>query len=119
MTGIVGLMISCMKSQGIYTKFKVKYNNKEALCSIILQEEETSTLVVDSKEEEEEEAWVEVEDRSYVITMHKQNTWQGIVRTLVPLVATATRSNTLSRNVQHCWLNFKRNEDLSRTCRYS
>jgi hypothetical protein len=34
MTGIVGLTISCMKGQGIYTKFKVKYSKKEALRSI-------------------------------------------------------------------------------------
>jgi hypothetical protein len=62
--GIVGLMTSCMKGQGIYTKFKAKYRQKEALCSITLVGEETSTLVVDSKEEEEEEeVWVLVEDR--------------------------------------------------------
>jgi hypothetical protein len=48
MIGIVGPMTSCMKGQGIYTKFKVKYNKKETLHSIILQEEETSTLAVDS-----------------------------------------------------------------------
>jgi hypothetical protein len=35
MTWIAELMISCMKGQGIYTKFKVKYNKKEALRSII------------------------------------------------------------------------------------
>jgi hypothetical protein len=33
--------------------------------------EETSTLMVDFEEEEEEEVWVEVEDRSSVITTHK------------------------------------------------
>jgi hypothetical protein len=70
MTGIVWLTISCMKGRGIYTKFKVKYNRKEALRSIIPLGEETSTLVVDSEEEEEEEVWVEVEDRSSVITAH-------------------------------------------------
>jgi hypothetical protein len=59
---IVGLMNSCMKGQGTYTRFKVKYSKKETLHSIIPQEEETSTLVVDS-EEEEEELWVEEEDR--------------------------------------------------------
>jgi hypothetical protein len=48
MIGIVGLMTSCMKGRGIYTKFKVNYNKKEALRSIIPQEEETSTLTVDS-----------------------------------------------------------------------
>jgi hypothetical protein len=44
MIGISGPMTSCMKDQGIYTKFKVKYSKKETLCNIILQEEETSTL---------------------------------------------------------------------------
>jgi hypothetical protein len=52
MTRIIGLMTSSMKFQGIYTKFKAKYNNKEALCSITPLGEETSTLVVDSEEEE-------------------------------------------------------------------
>jgi hypothetical protein len=65
---IVGLMNSCMKGRGIYTKFKVKYNKKEALCSIIPQAEETSTLTVDSEEEEEEEVWFEVKDRSPIKT---------------------------------------------------
>jgi hypothetical protein len=54
MIGIVGPMNLCMKGQGIYTKFKVKYNKKGTLHSIIPLEEEISTLVVDSKEEEEE-----------------------------------------------------------------
>jgi hypothetical protein len=63
MVGISGLTISCMKGQGIYTIFKVKYNKKETLRSITPLGEETSTLVVDSKEEEEEEVWVEVEER--------------------------------------------------------
>jgi hypothetical protein len=62
-TGIVGITISCMKGQGIYTKFKVKYNKKEPLRSITPLGEETSTLMVDSEEEEEEEVWVEVEDK--------------------------------------------------------
>jgi hypothetical protein len=62
MIGIVGLMNSCMKYQETYTKFKVKYNKKETLRSIILWGEETSILAVDSEEEEEEEVWVEVED---------------------------------------------------------
>jgi hypothetical protein len=52
MIGIVGLTISYMKGQGIYTKFKVKYSKKEELRSIIPLGEETSTLVVDSEEEE-------------------------------------------------------------------
>jgi hypothetical protein len=71
----------------------VKYKKKETLRSIILQEEETSTLMVDSEEEEEEEVWVKFEDRSSVITTHNQDTWQGTVRTLVPLVVTATHLN--------------------------
>jgi hypothetical protein len=61
MIGIVGPMNSCMKGQGIYTKFKVKYNKKEPLCSIIPQEEENSTLTMDSEEGDEEEVWAEVE----------------------------------------------------------
>jgi hypothetical protein len=74
--GIVGPMTSCMKGQGIYTKFKAKYNKKEKLRSIILQEEETSTLTMDSEEEDEEEVWVEVEAKSFVITAHSQEIWQ-------------------------------------------
>jgi hypothetical protein len=70
MIGIVGIMISCMKGQEIYTKFKVEYNKKETLCSTTPMGEETLILVVDSEEEEEEEVWVEVEDRSYVISVH-------------------------------------------------
>jgi hypothetical protein len=46
--------------------------------------------MVDSKEENEEEVWVEVEVKSFVITMHNQVTWEGTVRTLVPLAVTAT-----------------------------
>jgi hypothetical protein len=76
----------------------VKYNRKEMLRSLTRQEEETSTLVVDSEEEDEEEAWVAVEVRSFVITMHIQVTWQGIVRTFVPLVANATHLN-MSLNI--------------------
>jgi hypothetical protein len=48
MTGIVGIMISCIKGSGIYTKFKAKYSKKEELRSITPLGEETSTLVVDS-----------------------------------------------------------------------
>jgi hypothetical protein len=66
---------------------------KEMLRILTLQEEETSTLVVDSEEEDEEEAWVEVEVRSFVITMHNQVTWKGTIKTLVPLAATATHLN--------------------------
>jgi hypothetical protein len=72
MIGIVGLMNSCMKFLETYIRFKVNYNKKEALHSIIPQEEETSTLAVDSKEEDEEEVWVEDEDISSVITVHSQ-----------------------------------------------
>jgi hypothetical protein len=115
MIGIVGIMTSCMKGQKTYTKFKVKYNKKETLRSITLLGEETSILTVDSKDEDKEEVWVEAEDRSFVTSMHNQDTWKGTVRTLVPLASNATLSSMSSRNVQHCWLNFKRNEDLSRT----
>jgi hypothetical protein len=97
----------------------VKYNRKETPCSTTPLGEKTSILAMDSEEEDEEEEWVEIEDRSFVITAHSHDTWQGTVKTLVPLVANATHSNTLSRNVQHCWLNFKRNEDLGRTHRYN
>jgi hypothetical protein len=75
----------------------VKYSKKESLRSIIPLGEETSTLEVDS--EEEEEVWVKVEDRSFFITVHNQDTWQGIVRTLVPLASIATHLSMLSRNV--------------------
>ena len=70
MIGIVGPMTSCMKGQGIYTKFKAKYSKKGTLRSIIPLEEENPTLMVDSKEEEEEEVWVEVEERYFVTTVH-------------------------------------------------
>jgi hypothetical protein len=63
MIGIVGLMISCIKGQGIYTRFKVKYNKKETLHSITPLGEENSTLMVDSKVEEEEEVCVKVKER--------------------------------------------------------
>ena len=62
MIGIVGLTILCMKGQGIYTRFKVKYIKKETLHNITPQEEETSILVVDS-EEEEEEVWAEAKEK--------------------------------------------------------
>jgi hypothetical protein len=93
MIGILGLMTPCMKGQGIYTKFKVKYNKKGTLCSIVPLEEENSTLVVDSEEEDKEEVWVEVEVRSFVITAHSQVIWQGTVKTLVPLTVTETHLN--------------------------
>jgi hypothetical protein len=46
--------------------------------------------VVDSEEEDDEEEWVEAKDKSSVITVHNQDTLQGIFRTLVLLAATAT-----------------------------
>jgi hypothetical protein len=51
MIGIVGLTISCMKGQGIYTKFKEKYNKNETLRSITPLGEENSNLVVVFEEE--------------------------------------------------------------------
>jgi hypothetical protein len=120
MIWIVGLMTSCIKGQETYTRFKVKYNKKETLRSITPLGEEISSLAVDSKEEEEEEEeWVEAKDRSSIIIVHRQDTWQGTIRTLELLAATATPSRMLLKNVQHCWLNFKRNEDLNRTRRYN
>jgi hypothetical protein len=111
MTCIVELTISCMKGRGIYTKFKVKYSKKESLRSIIPLGEETSTLGVDYEEEEEEEVWVEVKDRSFVITAHIHDTWQGTIKTLLPLATIATHSSMLLRNVHHCWLSLRRNEE--------
>jgi hypothetical protein len=70
MRGTIDIMTSCMKYQGISTKFKVKYNKKRTLPSITPQEEETSTLMVDLEEEDEEKVWVKVEVRSFFITMH-------------------------------------------------
>jgi hypothetical protein len=93
MIGIVGPMTSCMKGQGIYTKFKAKYSKKGTLRSIIPLEEENPTLMVDSKEEDKEEVWVEVEVRSFFIIAHSQFIWQGIFKTLVPLAVTATHLN--------------------------
>ena len=66
------------------------------------QDEETSNLTVDSEEEDEEEAWVEVEVRSFVITVPIRVIWRGIVTTLVPLAPTTTHLNMLLRNFQHC-----------------
>jgi hypothetical protein len=100
--GIVGLMISCMKGQEMYTKFKVKYNKKETLHNITPLGEETSILAVDSEDEEKEEVWVKTNDKSSVTTVHSHDTSQGNVRTLALLAATATPSSMLLRNVQHC-----------------
>jgi hypothetical protein len=49
--------------------------------------------MVDSEEEDEEEAWAEVEVRSFVITAHSQVTWQGTIKTLVPVAVIATHLN--------------------------
>jgi hypothetical protein len=95
MIGIIGLMISCMKGQGIYTRFKVNYNKKETLHSITPLGEETSILMVDSKDEDEEEVWVEAEEKSFVTTTHNQDTYQGTVKTFSLIAATAIPSNTL------------------------
>jgi hypothetical protein len=102
MRRIVGLMISCMKDQGIHIEFKEKHNKKEIMHSSTPQEEETSTLMVDSEEEDEEEVWVEVEVRLFVITMHNQDIWQGIVRTLVLLATIVTHLIMSSKIVQYC-----------------
>jgi hypothetical protein len=102
MRKIVGLMTSCMKDQETHIEFKAKYSKKEILCSLTLQEEETSTLTVDSVEEDEEEVWVEVNVRSFVITAHRQEIWQGTVKTLVPLATTATHLNMLLKIVLCC-----------------
>jgi hypothetical protein len=102
MIGIVGPMTSCMKVQGICTKFNAKYNKKETLHSIILQEEETSTLVVDLEEEDEEEVWAELEAKSFFITPHNQDIWQGISRILVPLAFTTTHLSMSLKIVLHC-----------------
>jgi hypothetical protein len=99
MRRIVGLMISCMKDQGIHIGFKEKHNKREIMRSSTPQKEETSTLVVDSEEGDEEEVWVEVEVISSVITMHKQDIWKGIVRTLVPLATTVIHLIMLSKIV--------------------
>jgi hypothetical protein len=80
----------------------VKYSKKEMIRSLIPYEEENSTLMVDSEEEDEEGAWVEVEVKSFVITVHNQITWEGIVRTLVPLATIATHLNMLLKIVQYC-----------------
>jgi hypothetical protein len=53
MIQIVGLMISCMKGQEIYIRFKAKYNKKETLRSITPLGEETSILALDSKDDDE------------------------------------------------------------------
>jgi hypothetical protein len=78
----------------------VKYNKKEILRSLTPQKEETSTLAVDSKEEEE--VWVEVEVKSFVITVHNHDIWLGTFKTLVPIGATATHLNMLLKTIPCC-----------------
>jgi hypothetical protein len=89
----VGLMTSCMKGQETLIGFKERCNRREILRNSIPQEEETSTHVVDSEEEDEEEAWVKVKVRLFVINAPSQVIWQGTIRTLVLLAATATHLN--------------------------
>jgi hypothetical protein len=60
---IVDLMISCMKGQETYTKFKVKYNKRETLHRTTLWAEEISLLTVATEDEDEEKVWVEAEDK--------------------------------------------------------
>jgi hypothetical protein len=61
MIRIVELMISCMKGQETYTRFKAKYNKRETLHSTTLQGEKISLLAVAT--EEEEEVWAKAEDK--------------------------------------------------------
>ena len=91
----------------------------KTLCSITPLGEETSILAVDSEDKEEEEVWFEAEERSSIITAHSQDISQGTVITLALLATIATPSSMLSRNVQHYWLNFRRDEDLNRTHKYN
>jgi hypothetical protein len=72
MIDIVELMISCMKVQETYTRFKVKYNKRETLHSTTLQGEEISLLVVATEDEDEEEVWVEAEEKKCVTNAHIQ-----------------------------------------------
>jgi hypothetical protein len=99
---ILGLMNSWMKYQETHIEFKVKYNKKERLCSSTPRDEETSNLTVDSEEEDKEEVWFKVNVRLFVITVHIHDIWQGTVRTLVPLAATATHLNMLLKIVPCC-----------------
>jgi hypothetical protein len=66
---------------------------------------------VDSEEEDEEEAWVEVEVRLSIITVHNQDIWQGIFRTLVPLATIVTHLIMSLKIVQYCWPNSRRDEE--------
>jgi hypothetical protein len=55
MIEILGPMISCMKGQKTYKRFKEKYNKNETLHSTTPLREETSILMVDSEKEDEED----------------------------------------------------------------
>jgi hypothetical protein len=63
MIEIVEVIISCMKGRETYTKFKVKYNNRETLHSTTLWGEEISLLVVAIEDEDEEDVWAKAEDK--------------------------------------------------------
>jgi hypothetical protein len=99
---IVGITISCIKYQGIHIEFKENLSKNEIMHSLTPQEEEISTLMVDSEERDEEEVWVEGEVRSFSITMHSLDIWQGIVRTLVLIATTVIHLIMSSKNVQCC-----------------
>jgi hypothetical protein len=102
MRRIVGLMISCMKDQGIHIEFKDKLRKKEIMCISTPQEEETSTLMVDLEEEDEEDVRAEVELKLFSITVHNQDIWQGIFKTLVILATTITHLIMSLKIVQYC-----------------
>jgi hypothetical protein len=63
MIEIVELMISCMKGQETYKKFKAKYNKRETLHSTTLWGEEISPLVVAIEDKDEKEVWANAEDK--------------------------------------------------------
>jgi hypothetical protein len=63
MINIVELMISCMKGQETYTRFKAKYNKNETLHGTTLRGEEISLLAVAIEDKDEEEVWAEAEDK--------------------------------------------------------
>jgi hypothetical protein len=63
MIEIVELMISCMKGQGTYTRFKVKYSKKETLCNTTLRGEENSIRTLDTEDEDEEEVWAKAKEK--------------------------------------------------------
>jgi hypothetical protein len=111
MRRIVGLMICYMKYQRTHIEFNEKHRKKETLHNSNPQEEETTTLTVDSNEEDEVEVGVEVEDKSSIISAHGQDTWKGIIRTLVPLATIVTRLIMSSNIVYYFWPNSRRDEE--------